>query len=95
MKSILTFVALLGLTTATGAFGVQQTTPAPGGGDQRTTQKRDRMRTPGSEPSGAPKQDQMRKHDRIHTPGTAQPGTPRGGQQPGSGSPRQGGGRGR
>ena len=95
MKSVLTFLTFLGLATATVAFAAPQNTPNPAG-DQKTTQKRDRTRTPGSERSGAPKQDQdkMQKRDRIHTPGSGQvsrsPGT---GQRPGTGTPRGGSGR--
>ena len=98
MKSVLTFLAFLGLATATVAFAAPQNTPNPANpaGDEKTTQKRDRTRTPGSERSGAPKQDQdkMQKRDRIHTPGTGQVGrSPGTGQRPGTGTPRGGSGR--
>lgn len=61
--------------------------------DQQKTQQRDRVRTPGSEPSGTPKKDQtqdkdkIQKRDRIHQPGTGQAGSGKKsrGKQSGSG----------
>jgi hypothetical protein len=78
MKAIFTFVTLLGLATATTVLKAQQT-PTPGNGDQTTAQERDRMRTPGSEPSGVPQQDRdtIQKRDRTRTPGSEPSGMPR------------------
>ncbi|OFW40881.1 MAG: hypothetical protein A3J28_12635 [Acidobacteria bacterium RIFCSPLOWO2_12_FULL_60_22] len=96
MKRIIRLATLLALVTATMPFTLAQNTTTPRG-EQQQTHKQDRVRTPGSEPSGTPRRDQgkdqMQKRDRIHTPGTGQMGSPGTGPRSGSRQPgsRRGG----
>lgn len=72
--------AILFLAASIAPIAMAQDKPAQSGKEQQA-QQRDRVRTPGSEPSAAPAQNQAQKRDRIHTPGTAQPDSPAAGTQ--------------